>query len=224
MGVRRVKDLRPVISVTRGLHLILVCTSIPFHPPAVTMTLSITIKTLQQKQFKVDAEPTETVAQLKEKIEQANGSAVAQQKLIYSGKILADDKVLGDLNIKEKDFLVLMVAKVCLISPSPFCRVRASCCVVRLRGAHPAQSHSRRLDLHYWPFDSIDIDLCPSWPTACRPGPSCARSGTTGARNSTTTDRGCLRCACCRQRSSSIWRRQCLRDRLRHANRCPGHG
>ncbi|KAG8991129.1 hypothetical protein FRB93_002909 [Tulasnella sp. JGI-2019a] len=75
------------------------------------MTLSITIKTLQQKQFKVDAEPSDTVLLLKEKIQELNGSAVANQKLIYAGKILGDDKTIGDCNIKEKDFLVLMVSK-----------------------------------------------------------------------------------------------------------------
>ncbi|KAG8863378.1 hypothetical protein FRB96_008870 [Tulasnella sp. 330] len=75
------------------------------------MTLSITIKTLQQKQFKVDAEPSDTVLQLKEKIQELSGSAVANQKLIYSGKILANEKTIGDCSIKEKDFLVLMVSK-----------------------------------------------------------------------------------------------------------------
>ncbi|KAG9041952.1 hypothetical protein FS837_011544 [Tulasnella sp. UAMH 9824] len=75
------------------------------------MTLSITVKTLQQKQFKVDAEPSDTVAQLKEKIEAINGAPVANQKLVYAGKILSDEKTVGECNIKEKDFLVLMVSK-----------------------------------------------------------------------------------------------------------------
>ncbi|KAG8944275.1 hypothetical protein FRC04_002071 [Tulasnella sp. 424] len=75
------------------------------------MTLSVTIKTLQQKQFKVDVEPSDTVAQLKEKIEAINGAPVANQKLVYSGKILTDEKTVGECNIKEKDFLVLMVSK-----------------------------------------------------------------------------------------------------------------
>lgn len=75
-------------------------------------TVSITIKTLQQKQFKIDAQATETIAQLKEKIQELHGHPTANQKLIYSGKILSDDKVVGECNIKEKDFLVLMVSKV----------------------------------------------------------------------------------------------------------------
>jgi hypothetical protein len=40
---------------------------------------------LQQKQFQVDAEPTDTVLQLKEKVKEAQGHTVESQKLIYSG-------------------------------------------------------------------------------------------------------------------------------------------
>lgn len=87
---------------------------LPHHNSSLspTMTLSITVKTLQQKQFKVDAEPSDTVAQLKAKIEATNGAPVANQKLVYAGKILSDEKTVEECNIKEKDFLVLMVSKV----------------------------------------------------------------------------------------------------------------
>ncbi|KAG8967711.1 hypothetical protein FRC03_009404 [Tulasnella sp. 419] len=73
--------------------------------------VSITVKTLQQKQFKVEAESTDTVADLKSKIEQSQGHPVSNQKLVYSGKILSDEKTVEECNIKEKDFLVLMVSK-----------------------------------------------------------------------------------------------------------------
>ncbi|GAA6058955.1 hypothetical protein JCM10212_002907 [Sporobolomyces blumeae] len=71
----------------------------------------ITFKTLQQKQFFVEAEPTETVADLKKKIESDQGFAVSTQKIIFSGKILADDKTVADCNFKDKDFCVVMVTK-----------------------------------------------------------------------------------------------------------------
>ncbi|GAA5979732.1 hypothetical protein JCM11641_004069 [Rhodosporidiobolus odoratus] len=73
--------------------------------------VKIQFKTLQQKQFTIDAEPSETVADLKKKIEQEQGFAVDSQKIIFSGKILADDKTVGDANFKEKDFCVVMVTK-----------------------------------------------------------------------------------------------------------------
>ena len=70
------------------------------------MTLSVTIKTLQQKQFQVEVDETDTVGALKSKIEAEHGHLASSQKLIYAGKILTDDKVVKDLGIKEKDFLV----------------------------------------------------------------------------------------------------------------------
>ncbi|KAG1140163.1 hypothetical protein G6F37_009202 [Rhizopus arrhizus] len=73
--------------------------------------LQITVKTLQQKQFKLDVDSSDTILSVKEKIQESQGHAVAQQKLIFSGKILVDDKKVEDYNITEKDFLVVMVAK-----------------------------------------------------------------------------------------------------------------
>jgi UV excision repair protein RAD23 len=47
--------------------------------------MKITIKTLQQKLFQLDAEPTDTVSVLKAKIEELQGHPAATQKIIYSG-------------------------------------------------------------------------------------------------------------------------------------------
>jgi len=47
--------------------------------------MKITIKTLQQKLFQLDAEPTDTIADLKGKIEELHGHPAATQKIIYSG-------------------------------------------------------------------------------------------------------------------------------------------
>jgi len=73
--------------------------------------MKITIKTLQQKVFQIDADGADTVADLKKKIQEAQGHTVESQKLIYSGKVLPDDKSVEACEIKEKDFLVLMVSK-----------------------------------------------------------------------------------------------------------------
>lgn len=73
--------------------------------------MRVTIKTLQQKVFHIDAEETETIGNLKEKIRDAHGHDVNSQKIIYSGKVLSDDKTIASCEIKEKDFLVLMVSK-----------------------------------------------------------------------------------------------------------------
>ncbi|KAI6040332.1 hypothetical protein EDC04DRAFT_2567318 [Pisolithus marmoratus] len=73
--------------------------------------MRVTIKTLQQKVFHIDADETDTIGQLKEKIRDAHGHDVITQKIIYSGKVLSDEKTIASCEIKEKDFLVLMVAK-----------------------------------------------------------------------------------------------------------------
>ncbi|KAI9249869.1 hypothetical protein BY458DRAFT_536379 [Sporodiniella umbellata] len=73
--------------------------------------LQITVKTLQQKQFKLDVDTSDSILSVKEKIKESQGHEVSQQKLIFSGKILADDKRVEEYNITEKDFLVVMVSK-----------------------------------------------------------------------------------------------------------------
>ncbi|RXK40639.1 UV excision repair protein Rad23 [Tremella mesenterica] len=75
--------------------------------------VKITLKTVQNKLFTVEAEEAETVGDVKRKIEESQTFPVEQQKIIYSGKILQDDTSIGSLKIKEKDFLVVMVSKVC---------------------------------------------------------------------------------------------------------------
>ncbi|KAJ3028260.1 UNVERIFIED_CONTAM: hypothetical protein HDU68_002067 [Siphonaria sp. JEL0065] len=73
--------------------------------------MQLTIKTIQQKSFTVEAEPSHTIAQVKQAIEASQGFAVAHQKLIYSGKILADDATVEGSKISETQFLVVMVTK-----------------------------------------------------------------------------------------------------------------
>lgn len=81
--------------------------------------MKITIKTLQQKLFTVDVEPEDTVQAIKSKINEEQGHPVESQKLIYSGKVLDDSKVVKDCNFKEKDFLVLMVSKAKAATTTP---------------------------------------------------------------------------------------------------------
>lgn len=73
--------------------------------------MKVTVKTVQQQEFQVEAEPTETVADLKKKIEAQQSHNAAWQKVIFSGKILDDAATLGSLNLGDTDFLVLMVRK-----------------------------------------------------------------------------------------------------------------
>ncbi|KAI9782011.1 MAG: hypothetical protein M1816_002120 [Peltula sp. TS41687] len=73
--------------------------------------MKLTFKDLKQQKFVIEAEPTETILQIKEKIATEKGWEAGQQKLIYSGKILQDQNTVASYNIEEKGFIVCMVSK-----------------------------------------------------------------------------------------------------------------
>jgi UV excision repair protein RAD23 len=74
--------------------------------------MKLTFKDLKQQKFTIDAEPSETIGQLKEKISSEKGWEPSSQKLIFSGKILQDDNTIESYNIEEKGFIVCMTSKV----------------------------------------------------------------------------------------------------------------
>merc|ERR1719217_1921611 len=68
---------------------------------------------LKGETFDVEVEGSDTVAEVKSKIEAAKpelGSA-ATMKLIFAGRILENDKKYEEYQIKETDFLVVMVSR-----------------------------------------------------------------------------------------------------------------
>ena len=83
--------------------------------------MKLLVKSLAGGNFHLDVEPSDTVCiselikiqSVKEKVQKQQGHATEQQKLIFSGKILENSKLIQDYGIQEKDFLVVMVSKVC---------------------------------------------------------------------------------------------------------------
>ncbi|CAH7674957.1 UV excision repair protein Rad23 [Phakopsora pachyrhizi] len=73
--------------------------------------MKLTFKTLQKQQFTLDVDPSTTVGSLKIQIKESQGFEPDQQKLIFSGKVLANEKTIADIGVKEKDFFVVMLIK-----------------------------------------------------------------------------------------------------------------
>ncbi|KAI5207547.1 UV excision repair protein Rad23, partial [Aureobasidium subglaciale] len=73
--------------------------------------LTVGIEDLKQQKFVIEAEPSETIGEVKAKIASEKGWEPSTQKLIYSGKILQDDKTVESYKIEEKGFIVCMTSK-----------------------------------------------------------------------------------------------------------------
>ncbi|KAL9227829.1 hypothetical protein vseg_003475 [Gypsophila vaccaria] len=70
----------------------------------------IKVKTLTGKEIEIDIEPTDTIDRVKERVEEKEGIPPVQQRLIYAGKQLADDKTAKDYNIEGGSVLHLVLA------------------------------------------------------------------------------------------------------------------
>ncbi|KAJ2508446.1 UV excision repair protein rad23 [Coemansia sp. RSA 1939] len=73
--------------------------------------MKLTLKTLQQKSFDVEVDASNTIREVKEKVESSQGFSADAQKLIYLGRILDDKKTVDEEKISEKDFIVVMIVK-----------------------------------------------------------------------------------------------------------------
>ncbi|KAK1695662.1 hypothetical protein QYE76_012359 [Lolium multiflorum] len=71
---------------------------------------TIKVKTLTGKEIEIDIEPTDTVDRIKERVEEKEGIPPVQQRLIFGGKQMADDKTAKDYNIRGGDVLHLVLA------------------------------------------------------------------------------------------------------------------
>ena len=63
--------------------------------------MKIILKTLGRKEFEVDVENSDTTENLKLKIQKIEGIPPDQQRIVFDGKKLEDNKTIEDYKIKE---------------------------------------------------------------------------------------------------------------------------
>jgi large subunit ribosomal protein L40e len=77
-----------------------------------TDTMRVTVQIISGTAFTIDTSPSDTIENIKAKIQAQQGLSPSQYRLIYNGKLIEDNRTVGDYNIPPQATLTLLMSRV----------------------------------------------------------------------------------------------------------------